>query len=89
MLICAKCGCIIKECCDIYFPVIDEHHNDAGVVCGVCGERMDFAGETEENWFNEDGTPKQHIEGSDEDEENHVGNTESGHEHRAAGANGA
>lgn len=35
MLVCALCGKVLKECCDIFYEAEDENGNSV-VVCGDC-----------------------------------------------------
>lgn len=36
MTTCAMCGRVIKECCDVYYPVIDERTGKDAVLCLDC-----------------------------------------------------
>ena len=40
MLVCAVCGKVLKECCDIFVEAEDESGNEC-VVCGECAAEME------------------------------------------------
>lgn len=36
MLVCMKCGRQLSDCCDLFYPVINDEGKQIGVVCGDC-----------------------------------------------------
>lgn len=56
MLVCAKCGNVIKECCDIYYEAFDKASGTDCAVCGTCQETMVETGEAV--WEDEDAERK-------------------------------
>lgn len=41
MLVCANCGKVLKECCDVFYEAVDEKGNSY-MVCGDCAETMEL-----------------------------------------------
>lgn len=48
MLICANCGKVIKECCDIFFEARDENGEDC-VLCGECAAECPMEGDSDDS----------------------------------------
>lgn len=49
MLVCAMCGKVLRECCDLFYEATDEDGKEC-VLCGECAEKPDVAGAAPPRW---------------------------------------